>query len=102
MNKKGPLYFGIIVVIALIGGVLWLNNDVNQKQQESVGGIVSKNFVEMSDDNPTFDEWGKNFPDYLDMYLTVEKEKPFETDFGGNLAYSKLIRYPQLTVLWAG
>lgn len=25
MNKKGVLYFGIVVVIALIGGVLWLN-----------------------------------------------------------------------------
>ena len=56
----------------------------------------------MSDDNPTFDHWGQNFADYLDMYLTVEREQPIVTEFGGKLAYSKLIRYPQLTVLWAG
>lgn len=36
------------------------------------------------------------------MYLTVETQKPVSTEFGGNLAYSKLIRYPQLTMLWAG
>ncbi|MCR6574771.1 ammonia-forming cytochrome c nitrite reductase subunit c552 [Campylobacter insulaenigrae] len=102
MNKKSLLYSGIIILLVLIGAVLWLNNDISKKQEESIGGIVSKNFVEMSDENPTFDEWGKNFPDYLDMYLTVEREKPMETDFGGNLSYSKLIRYPQLTILWAG
>lgn len=104
MGKKGVLYFGIIILVILIGGVLWLNNDVSQKQQEGAGGIAntSKKIVELSDDNPTFDEWGKNFPDHLDMYLTVEKQEPIPTEFGGNLAYSKLIRYPQLTILWAG
>ncbi len=102
MVKKGGLYLGIVVLLILISGVLWLNNDVSQKQKEGLGGIASKNIVELSDDNPTFDEWGKNFPDYLDMYLTVETEKPIYTEFGGNLSYSKLIRYPQLTLLWAG
>lgn len=102
MSKKGGLYFGIIILVILIGGVLWLNNDISQKQQESLGGIDNKKIVELSDDNPTFDEWGKNFPEQLDMYLEVEKEKPIPTEFGGNLSYSKLIRYPQLTILWAG
>jgi len=101
MSKKF-LGGAIIVVVLLIAGLLWLNNDITQKQNEGVGGLVSKELVEMSDDNPTFDHWGKNFPDYLDMYLTVETQKPIPTDFGGNLSYSKLIRYPQLTVLWAG
>ncbi|KGI56701.1 ammonia-forming cytochrome c nitrite reductase subunit c552 [Campylobacter sp. MIT 97-5078] len=100
MNKK--LLSAIVIVIVLIAGVLYLNNDITKKQNEGVGGILSKDLVELSDDNPTFDHWGKNFPDYLDMYLTVETEKPISTEFGGNLAYSKLIRYPQLTVLWAG
>lgn len=92
----------IVVLVIVIGGVLWLNNDITKKQNEGVGGVISKGLVQMSDDNPTFDSWGQNFPDYLDMYLTVEKQKPIATEFGGNLAYSKLIRYPQLTVLWAG
>lgn len=102
MNKKNLLYLGIIALLVLICAVLWLNNDISKKQNESVGGVISKNFVEMSDDNPSFTEWGKNFPDYLDMYLTTQTQQPFETTFGGNLAYSKLIRYPQLTILWAG
>ncbi|WP_297193717.1 ammonia-forming cytochrome c nitrite reductase subunit c552 [uncultured Campylobacter sp.] len=101
MSKKG-LSVAIVVLIVLIAGVLWLNNDITQKQNEGIGGTISKNLVELSDDNPTFDHWGQNFPDYLDMYTKVEKEVPFSTEFGGNLAYSKLIRYPQLTVLWAG
>ncbi|HEG3997880.1 TPA: ammonia-forming cytochrome c nitrite reductase subunit c552 [Campylobacter fetus] len=102
MNKKGVIYFAIIVVIIAIAAVLMLNKDISKKQNEGTGGIASKKFVELSDNNPTFDHWGKNFPDYLDMYLTVETEKPVSTEFGGNLAYSKLIRYPQLTMLWAG
>ncbi|EKJ0567969.1 ammonia-forming cytochrome c nitrite reductase subunit c552 [Campylobacter fetus] len=101
MNKKGVIYFAIIVVIIAIAAVLMLNKDISKKQNEGTGGIASKEFVELSDNNPTFDHWGKNFPDYLDMYLTVETEKPVSTEFGGNLAYSKLIRYPQLTMLWA-
>ncbi|CUU88421.1 ammonia-forming cytochrome c nitrite reductase subunit c552 [Campylobacter hyointestinalis subsp. hyointestinalis] len=102
MNKKGFIYFAIIVVIIAIVVVFMLNKDISKKQNEGTGGIISKEFVELNDDNPTFNHWGKNFPDYLDMYLTVETQKPVSTEFGGNLAYSKLIRYPQLTILWAG
>ena len=100
--SKRSLGVAIVVVIVLIVGVLWLNNDITKKQNEGIGGTISKNLVMLSDDNPTFDHWGQNFPDYLDMYTTVEKAPEFTTEFGGNLAYSKLIRYPQLTVLWAG
>lgn len=92
----------VVIVLIVIAGMFLLNSDINKKQAEGTGGISSKGFVEMSDENPTFDHWGKNFPDYLDMYLTVEKQAPISTEFGGNLAYSKLIRYPQLTILWAG
>ena len=100
--SKRSLGVAIVVVIVLIVGVLWLNNDITKKQNEGIGGTISKNLVTLIDDNPTFDHWGQNFPDYLDMYTTVEKAPEFTTEFGGNLAYSKLIRYPQLTVLWAG
>ena len=100
--SKRSLGVAIVVVVVLIVGVLWLNNDITKKQNEGIGGTISKNLVTLSDDNPTFDHWGQNFPDYLDMYTTVEKAPEFTTEFGGNLAYSKLIRYPQLTVLWAG
>lgn len=103
MQKKSPLMpILVVIVLIVIAGMFWLNSDISKKQAESTGGLSSKGFVEMSDENPTFDHWGKNFPDYLDMYLTVEKQAPISTEFGGNLAYSKLIRYPQLTILWAG
>ncbi|RDU67587.1 ammonia-forming cytochrome c nitrite reductase subunit c552 [Helicobacter didelphidarum] len=100
MSKNG-IIAGITGLIIVIGAVLWLNNDITKKQQENLH-VTSKDFVEMSDENPTFDHWGQNFPDHLEMYLKVENETPISTEFGGNLSYSKLIRYPQLTILWAG
>ena len=93
----------IVLVIAVIIGIalVMLASSIGGKKAEELA-VSPKSFVELSDDNPTFDFWGKNFPEYVDMYVTVEKEKPKDTTFGGNLAYSKLIRYPQLTQLWAG
>lgn len=101
MSKKGFI-ISIIGLCVIIGAVLWLNNDITKKQEASLGGLEGEKFVEMSDDVPLFDVWGQNYPDYLDMYLVVEKAAPIATEFGGNLSYSKLIRYPQLTLLWAG
>jgi len=92
----------ILAIIVLIGFFM-LNKDISSKKaQPDMAGAISKNIVMMSDDDPRFDVWGKNFPEYVDMYKAVEKEPEFETEFGGNHAYSKLIRYPQLSVLWAG
>ncbi len=100
MKKGRGLPIFIVVAVIVIVGLLWMNSDISSKQANT--GTVSKQLVELTDENPTFDFWGKNFPEYLDMYLKVETEAPKYTSFGGNLAYSKLIRYPQLTILWAG
>ncbi len=100
--KKKFVSIGIGVVVLMLIGLIWLNLDINEKQVQANAVVLSKQVVELSDDNPTFVHWGKNYPQYLDMYLTVEKEAPKATEFGGNFAYSKLIRYPQLTALWAG
>ena len=92
-----------VIAIAIVAGFSWLNRDISTKKaQPDMAGAVSKGVVEMSDEDPRFDAWGKNFPEYVDMYSAVETEAPFETEFGGNHSYSKLIRYPQLTILWAG
>ncbi len=101
--KERSLALPIILVIAVIIGValVMFATNISTKKAEELA-VSPKSVVELSDDNPTFDHWGKNFPEYLDMHTTVETAKPYETDFGGNLAYSKLIRYPQLTQLWAG
>ena len=54
-----------------------------------------------SDDDPRIETWGADWPEYVDMYLeTRDMSKP--TPFGGNLPYSKLIRFPGKTVLWSG
>lgn len=100
MNK---VTVGIVVLVVVIAGFLVLNKDVSDKKQISnPNGVLSKGAVEMSDMNPSFDHWGKNFPEHLDMHVAAEKDAPFATEYGGSLAYSKLIRYPQLKILWAG
>ncbi|TKX30557.1 ammonia-forming cytochrome c nitrite reductase subunit c552 [Campylobacter estrildidarum] len=103
--KKIFLRLGIVALVFLIAGVLWLNNDINQKKKDEANKntiSASTDLSLLSDDDPNYERWGKVFPEQLDMYLKVEKEKPQPTEFGGNLAYSKLIRFPQLTILWAG
>lgn len=92
-----------VLAVVIVVGFFMLNRDISAKKaQPDMAGAVSKDVVVMSDDDPRFEQWGKNFPEHVDMYTAVEKDAPFETEFGGNHSYSKLIRYPQLTVLWAG
>lgn len=94
-----------VILVLLILGVLWLNNDIEQKKKDEANKntiAISADPSLLSDDDPNYERWGKVFPEQLDMYLKVEKEKPQATEFGSNLAYSKLIRFPQLTILWAG
>ena len=101
MQKKSSMMpILVILAVVVIAGIWWLNSDISSKS--AVTSTKPVGTLKLSDENPTFDEWGKNFPEHRDMYLKVETETPKYTDFGGNLAYSKLIRYPQLTVLWAG
>ena len=103
MSNKKSIAMPIVLILAIIIGIgiVALLININTKKNETIG-LAPKSPVELNDDNPTFDHWGKMYPEYLDMYLKVETEAPRATDFGGNLAYSKLIRYPQLTILWAG
>lgn len=104
---QGKSIGAIIVMALVIVGFIWFNGSISDnKNVQDQGGIKSRGVVMMSDDDPRFDEWGKNFPEYVDMYTEVEraenKGEHIVSEFGGNLSYSKLIRYPQLTVIWAG
>ena len=101
MNKNVTIGL-IVVLVVVIAGVLWLNGSVNERAVQTNTQIKSTGAVEMSDMNPSFDYWGKNFPEHLDMHVAAEKDPTFATEYGGSLAYSKLIRYPQLKILWAG
>lgn len=101
MSKQKSLILVLVIAVVIGVAIVMLVADISSKKAQELS-LAPKSFIELSDDNPTFDYWGKNYPDYLDMYLKVETEKPQVTNYGGNLAYSKLIRYPQLTILWAG
>ena len=57
--------------------------------------------IERTDSNPTLKAWSEEYPDHLEMYMEM-KDTSKPTEFGGNTPYSKLIRFPQLTELWAG
>lgn len=58
-------------------------------------------FAAPSDDDPRNEVWGAAFPDYVEMYLE-SGESSTPTPFGGNVPYSKLIRFPAKTQIWAG
>lgn len=102
MSVKRPLLFATLFVAAtlLAVAIFALFADIGQKQAE--GRQYPLMLTELSDANPDFAVWGRNFPSHLYAYKRMEKATDTPTDFGGNFPYSKLIRYPQLTTLWAG
>ncbi|WP_370978458.1 ammonia-forming cytochrome c nitrite reductase subunit c552 [Agaribacterium sp. ZY112] len=67
----------------------------------SISNADDKKQYERSDSNPTLEAWAEEYPDHLEMYLEM-KDTSKPTEFGGNVPYSKLIRFPQLTELWGG
>ena len=100
MNKK--YLWGLIIVAILVGFVAaYIGADVAEKKGEQVA-LNTFSTQGLSDDDPRFDVWGKNFPHHFDMYLSGAKEPLEATDFGGNLSYNKLDRFPQLVIMWAG
>jgi nitrite reductase (cytochrome c-552) len=54
-----------------------------------------------SDSDPTIRSWGEEYPLHVQMYMQM-KDTSKPTEYGGNVPYSKLIRFPQLTELWRG
>ncbi|PAF44650.1 ammonia-forming cytochrome c nitrite reductase subunit c552 [Helicobacter sp. 11S02629-2] len=105
-SKKWIWWIVLIIIIILIIAIAWFNHSINSKKEEAAAKLKAQtsitSTVSLSDDDPRFTTWGKLFPSYLDMYLSVTKKPSNYTDFGGNVSYSKLIRFPQLTQIWAG
>ncbi len=67
----------------------------------SVVLFATSSFADPAQEDPRIEAWAEDWPDYVEMYMqTKDMSKP--TPFGGNYPYSKLIRYPGKTVLWAG
>lgn len=101
-NRKRVIGMLLLVFVAAAGitiGLVALLFDIHQKKAEErqYPLMLSK----LSDEDVDPEKWGKNFPVEFDSYNRMsETDKP--TAYGGNLPYSKLIRYSQLTKLWAG
>ena len=57
--KKNILRLGIVVLVLLIAGVLWLNNDINQKKEDEANKnaiAANADFSLLSDDDPNFEK----------------------------------------------
>lgn len=93
-------YVVSIVVAACVGaGLFALNSNITGHKVEAM--VKPAPLFEQSDEEPDFAKWGKSFPAQLDGYMAM-KDDLFETDFGGSLPFSKLIRYPAATTFWNG
>jgi nitrite reductase (cytochrome c-552) len=57
--------------------------------------------ADLDDNDVRPERWGRAFPAQYASFLSMA-ENTKETPFGGSIAYSRLIRYPQLTRLWSG
>lgn len=87
----------IVLIIAVLVGMLvaYITADIGKKKGEQ-SAIDTSASAGLSDNDPRLNTWGAKFPDYLDMYLSGANATPASTDFGGNLSYNKLDRFPQL------
>lgn len=100
-KKKKPTKV-VLFIIAAIGmgvGFGYLLIDINKKKME--GEQARKVEPVISEDNLDPRIWGRKYPMQFDSYMS-QRDVFIPTPFGGSLPYSKLIRYPQLTSLWAG
>ena len=99
IKEKPYLIVAFVIAAFFAGGLAALLVDIHGKQ------ISARNYplmyLKVSDDDVNPEVWGKNFPSQYRTYLEM-KDSSEPTPFGGSMAYSKLIRYPQLTALWAG
>lgn len=93
------LLLSALIAAGLAATGLFLFVDISAKKQEERQYPLLLN--KLSDDDVTPAVWGQSFPAQYDRFLLMA-EPGQATSFGGGLPYSKLIRYPALTRLWAG
>ena len=63
--------------------------------------LTASDLAARSDEDPTIEAWGRAFPLHVEMYFET-KDMTRPTPFGGNVPYSKLIRFPGKAALWDG
>ena len=107
--KNKVLYVATFLVAVVLGAAMFaLFTDIGAKKAEEKMYPLMLNKV--SELEPDFEKWGANFPNQLDAYKKMEHKSDanpkgsefIETAFGGDLPYSKIIRWPAATVFWNG
>ena len=91
--------FSIVAGVTLALGLAALLTSIAQRRE--AGKHTLPDLAALSDDDVSPESWGRSFPAQLSAHLSMKNGSP-ETFFGGGLPYSRLIRFPQLTRLWAG
>lgn len=97
----GPWKLAIIaiVVVGVSFGISMLRTNISEKKAE--GRVYPMLLAQLSDDDVSPEKWGQSFPSQFEAYYRTKEDHAY-TPYGGSLPYSKLIRFPQLTRLWAG
>ncbi len=89
----------VIIAGGVAAGLLALFVDISEKKAEERQFPFM--LTKLSDDQVQPSLWGQSFPAQYSRYKLLA-EKGETTPFGGGVPYSKLIRSPALTKLWAG
>ncbi|CAL2101042.1 Cytochrome c-552 [Tenacibaculum sp. 190130A14a] len=94
--KNKVLFIVTVVVVFLLG--LLASSIVNRKNEAKYMYVPQ---VEISENEPRNEEWGKNFPAEYQSFLQTEKSD-FESFQGGSKMRDMLEEDTRLVVLWAG
>ena len=94
---KNKILFIVTAVVVFLLAIL-ASSIVNRKNEAKYKYVPQ---VEISDNEPRNEEWGKNFPKEYQSYLQTS-ESEFASYQGGSAMRDMLEEDPLLVVLWAG
>ena len=94
---KNKVLFIVTAIVVFLFAIL-ASSIVNRKNEAKYKYVPQ---VEIADNEPRNDEWGKNFPKEYQSYLQTS-ESEFASYQGGSAMRDMLEEDPLLVVLWAG
>jgi nitrite reductase (cytochrome c-552) len=98
LKKKSYIFVLIFTALCTITVAGLLMNIFERKRE---AGQYPLKLVEIGKNETDPEIWGKNFPYEYDSFIKTRLDYG-ETEYGGSVRYSKLIRYPAMKRLWAG
>ena len=94
---KNKVLFIVTAIVVFLFAIL-ASSIVNRKNEAKYKYVPQ---VEIADNEPRNEEWGKNFPKEYQSYLQTS-ESTFASFQGGSAMRDMLEEHPYLVVLWAG